>query len=140
MSGYYIFKFEKSIVNFKKSFDVFSFLLKKRLFPAKILRFLTIPGKGKFAWAKMTISQKLFEIFRKIKKHVVPVFYSYHCAKFEHFWSSYSIQYSADHKKTAKNHNFISMCLYVIRPGRIPLFSNVNEYNIVFKYNLRGRC
>ena len=45
MSGYYIFKFEKSIVNFKKSCDVFSFLLKKRLFPAKILRFLAIPGK-----------------------------------------------------------------------------------------------
>ena len=44
----------------------------------------------------MTISQKLFEIFKKIKQHIVPVFYSYHCAK---FGTATAFQYSADYKK-----------------------------------------
>ena len=30
--------------------------------------------------------------------------------------------------------------LGIIRPGRIPLFSNVIVFNIVFKFNLGGRC
>ena len=59
----------------------------------------------------MTISRKLFEIFKKNKQHIVPVFYSYHCAI---FGAATACQYSADHKKTVKNHNFFLMCLYVI--------------------------
>ena len=46
---------------------------------------------------KMTISQKLFEMFKKIKQHIVPVFYSYHI-----FGAATAFQYSADHKKTVK--------------------------------------
>ena len=45
MSGYYIFKFEKVLLIVRKVVMFFSFLLKKRLFPAKILRFLTIQEK-----------------------------------------------------------------------------------------------
>ena len=63
----------------------------------------------------MTISQKLFEIFKKIKQHIVPVFFiAITVPNLNIFGAATAFQYSADLKETAKNHNFTSMCLYVI--------------------------
>ena len=91
MSGYYIFKFEKVLLILRKVVMFFHFFIEKRGFFLQNSAVLDNTGEKEICIAKMTISQKLFEIFNKIKQHIVSVFYSYQCAKFEHFWSSYSI-------------------------------------------------
>ena len=52
----------------------------------------------------MKISQELFKVFKKIKKHIVSVshWHSYHYAKLNVFWAATAFQYSADHKKKYK--------------------------------------
>ena len=60
----------------------------------------------------MTIYQKLIEIFKKIKQHIVPFFIAITVPNLNIFGAATAFQYSADHKKTVKNHNVILMCRY----------------------------
>ena len=64
---------------------------------------------------KMTISQKRYLIYLKEIKRILFLFFiAITVLNLNIFGAVTAFQYSADHKKTVKNHNFISMCLYVI--------------------------
>ena len=91
----------------------------------------------------MTISKKLFEIFKKIKQHIQILFLFFIAitvptAQRNIFGAAAAFQYSADHKKTVKNHNFISMCLYVIIHKKKPVSKYIfSTFAVTFLFLIR---
>ena len=85
----------------------------------------------------MTISQKLFEIgvyLKKLNSILFLFFIAITVPNLNIFGAATAFQYSADHKKTVKNHNFISMCLYVIIHKKKPVSKYIFCHNFFIPY------
>ena len=114
MSGRYIFKFEKVLLILRKVVMFFIFI-KNEPFSCKNSAALNNTGeKANLHRRKRQYLKNNLRYLKNLNSILYLFFIAITVPNLNIFGAATAFQYSAEHKKTVKNNNFISMCLYVI--------------------------